>query len=44
VARNVVPQEMQTANQAQYARRSCLGELGNAELNGPTIQQEAGDD
>src|SRR5918995_3351573 len=42
VARYVVPHEMHTAIQAQYARRSCLGEESEAEINGRTIQENQG--
>ena len=41
VARNVVPHEMQTAIQAQYARRSCLGDESDAGFNRRTIQRKA---
>jgi hypothetical protein len=37
VARYVVPQETQTAIQAQYARWSCREELGDEGLNALTI-------
>ena len=37
VARNVVPHDTHTAIQAQYARRSCLGDESDAGLNGTTI-------
>ena len=40
VARNVVPHDTHTASQAQYARRSCLGDESNAGLNGTTTLQE----
>lgn len=40
VARNVVPHDTHTANQAQYARRSCLGDESDAGLNGTTTLQE----
>ena len=33
VARNVVPHETHTATQAQYARRSCLGDVSDAGVN-----------
>src|SRR5688572_3314284 len=42
VARYVVPHEMHTAIQAQYARRSCLGEESEAAINVRTIQGKLG--
>jgi hypothetical protein len=37
VARYVVPHEMHTATQAQYARSFCLGELSGVRLNAEAI-------
>ena len=41
VARNVVPHEMHTAIQAQYARRSCLGDESDAGFNQERLRKAA---
>jgi hypothetical protein len=41
VARYVVPHDTHTATQAQYARRSCLGEESDAGFNAAEEEGEA---